>query len=68
MVFAFIWYYRTKMWKVKIDFLCFICIRDVIDKLEIRQAEVKLLVYKSERSSWLAKSEGKKWREKRQKW
>ena len=56
------------MWKVKIDFLCFICIRDVIDKLEIRQAEVQLFVYKSERSSWLAKSEGKKWREKRQKW
>ena len=48
-----------KMWRVKIN-KCFICIRDVIDKLEIRQAEVNLLVYKSERSSRLAKSEGKK--------
>ena len=55
------------MLRVKIHFLCFICIRDVINKLEIRQAEVKLLVYKSERLSRHAKMEGKKLDEKRQK-
>ena len=42
-------------------------IRDVIDKLEIQQAEVKSLVYKSERFSRHAKMEGKKLDEKRQK-
>ena len=42
-------------------------IRDIFDKLEIRQAEVKLLVYKSQRLSRHAKMAGKKIDEKRQK-
>ena len=39
----------------------FICKFDVIDKLEIRNVEVKLIVYKSERLSRHAKMEGKNW-------